>query len=147
MNKKKLKASVSLALIFLLFSGMAGAKEEIAVIVNSSNSQEIDKNDVKNIFSEKVTKWSNGQDIAVYNLPENSEPREQFSRDVLGMSARRAASEEANRIITNSAKNPGSTKRQRLLVSLVSKRPNSIGYARKSMVEGRPGVRIVLTIN
>lgn len=139
------KLFIAPLLLVLTFPAMAA--EQVVIIVNSSNTQKLSKQDIKNIYSDKIIKWGNGKQIQVYNLPAESEPREKFSRAILGMSGREAASQDANRKITNTLQNPASTKRERLVVSIVSKRPRAIGYAAISSIKGKAGIRIVHTLD
>lgn len=133
--------------LLLLLSIPAMAGDQVVIIVNSSNNQQLSRQDAKNIYSDKITKWSNGKSIQVYNLPVESESRDNFTRTILGISPREAASLEANRKITNTLQNPTFTKRERLVVSIISKRPQAIGYASKKAVKGKSGIRIVLTLD
>jgi hypothetical protein len=59
------------------------------------------------------------------------------------MSGKAAASAESRRKMNNTLKNPSKTKRERLVVSIVSKKRNAIGYVPLYMVEGQERVRIV----
>lgn len=121
--------------------------ESVAVIVNSSNTQSLSKEDVKNIYSDRVITWGNGNKIAVYNLPVASASREVFSQSVLGISAQNAAAAESNRSITNTLRNPQKLKRERLVASIVSKNPNAIGYVKEETAKGKTGIKVLFTIN
>jgi ABC-type phosphate transport system substrate-binding protein len=139
------KLFIASLLLILAFPVLAA--EQVVIIVNSSNTQKLSKQDIKNIYTDKTIKWENGKPIQVYNLPAESKPREIFSQAILGMSGREAASQDANRKITNTLQNPASTKRERLVVSIVSKRPRAIGYAAISSIKGKAGIRIVHTLD
>ena len=90
-----------------------------------------------------MTTWRSGQKIDVYNLPDNQEAREIFARNVLGMSGQAAAAAESQRKINNTLKNPAMTKRERLVVSIVAKNRNAIGYVPAYLVEGKKDIRVV----
>lgn len=138
--------SITLVLLMLSLSAHAGNNGEVVVIVSSANQQTLSQMDIKNIYSDKVTTWENGNKIKVYNLPVESEAREVFSEKILNVSAMEAATAESNRKITNTIRNPTQTKRERLLISIVSKRPSAIGYAMEKSVAGKTGIRIVQTL-
>ena len=127
---------------FLLAAGVAQAAD-VAVIVNRSNPEVLTVEQIKNIYSDRVTTWRSGQKIDVYNLPDNQEAREIFARNVLGMSGQAAAAAESQRKINNTLKNPAMTKRERLVVSIVAKNRNAIGYVPAYLVEGKKDIRVV----
>lgn len=140
--KKLLKVSLLLSM-FVASAAVAGP---VVVIVNSANTQAVSQGEVKNIYADKTISWANGSKIAVYNLPTEDAAAETFAQKVLGMPARDAASDEANRNINNTSRNPQQAKRDALVTSIVAKNPNAIGYAPKEMAEGKPGIRVLFTL-
>lgn len=119
---------------------------DVAVIVNSSNPEALSIEQIKNIYSDRVTTWRSGKRIVVYNLPNSSESAEVFAQNVLGISAQSAKKAIANRKITNSLNNPPKTKRERLIVALVSRKINAIGYVPVYLVKDEERVRVVAVI-
>lgn len=142
---KNSKTYLILFMAIALFSGLASA-EPVAVIVNTANKQIVSKEDVKNIYDDRIITWANGEKITVYNLPVASIARETFAQKVLGMSAQEAATAESNRLITNTQRNPQRLKRERLVVSIVSKNPHAIGYASEESIAGKEGIRVLFVI-
>lgn len=134
------------ALVMMCF-GLAVTAGEVAIIVNSSNSQSLSLADVKNIYSETLTTWANGKKIKVYEQKEDSPIREIFSQAVLGISAKKSAAAASNRKITNTSKNPAKTKRERLVISVVAKKPDAIGYADADKVKNIKGIKVIHTVN
>lgn len=137
-------ASLIFALMFL--GGSAVAAEKVVVIVNAKNAQTLTAADVKNIYNDNVITWSNGARISAYDLPVKSEARETFSQHVLGISARDAATQWANKKITNSAQNPPTTKPESVVVNSVMKDADAIGYVPASAAAGKEGIRVILTL-
>lgn len=117
--------------------------EEIVVIVNANNKQSIAIQDLKNIYTDRVVKWDDGNDIKVLNLPVETAEREAFSQEVLGVSASIAAAKESNRKITNRIKNPSLTRRASLISSIVARSKNAIAYLPKRMLGNTNHIRIV----
>ena len=115
-------------------------------IAHESNKENIDVDKLKFIYSDHIAVWQNGQKIEVYNLPVKSELREKFSREILGITAREAKSNEHNRVITNTLKNPHYEKQERMLLFRIAKNPNAIGYVGKDSIKGKSGIRIIHTI-
>jgi len=120
--------------------------ESVVVIVNDANAQALSKSEIKGIYSDNVIQWSDGTNIKSYDLPVKDGSREIFSQTVMGTSARDVAKTWANRKITNTAKNPPKTKKEKLVVLSVKKKKNAIGYVSQSAIEGRTGIKVVLTI-
>lgn len=128
---------------FLLTTTMAVQAADVVVIVNRSNPEQLSIEQIKNIYSDRVSTWSSGQRIEVYNLPDNQDAANIFARKVLGMSGRAAAAAELQRRTNNTLKNPSKTKRERLVLSIVGRKKNAIGYVPEYMVKDKSRVRVV----
>ncbi|WP_455201618.1 hypothetical protein [Kaarinaea lacus] len=142
-----LKALMIMLSLSLLAAHQAAASESIVVIINKSNQQELNQQDIKNIYGDIVFQWENKQRITVYNLPVDSQVREVFSQKIFGETALRTAAEESNRKITNTINNPTITKRARLVAKLVAKNPDAIGYIPASLLDQKSNVRVILRID
>lgn len=140
------KNIASLAFALVLLGEPAAAAEKVVVIVNAKNAQTLTAADVKNIYNDNVITWSNGARISTYDLPAKAEARETFSQKILGGSARDAATEWANKKITNTAKNPPATKSESVVVNSVAKDEDAIGYVPASAAAGKEGIRVILTL-
>lgn len=143
----KTKINLFIFLILILLATASVSAENMVVIVNSSNLQNLTKDDIKNIYSDRIITWKNGDKITVYNLPVESSGREVFSQAVMGLSAQSMAAKESNRSITNTVRNPQKLKRERLVVSIVSKNPNAIGYVTEASAKAKSGLRILFVVN
>ncbi len=128
---------------FLLTTTLVVQAADVAVIVNRSNPEQLSVEQLKNIYSDRVTAWRSGQRIEVYNLPDNQDAANVFAREVLGMSGRAAAAAELQRRTNNTLKNPSKTKRERLVFSIVSRHKNAIGYVPEYMVKDKKNIRVV----
>jgi len=137
---------MKLSLFLLVAMSGAALADPVAVIVNSANSQGLSQADVRSIYGDKTIAWANGDKITIYNLPVEDGAAETFARKVLGMSARDAASNESNRAINNTSRNPQQTKRAALVASIVAKNPDAIGYVAKDIAEGKPGIKVLFTL-
>jgi ABC-type phosphate transport system substrate-binding protein len=136
------KSLIGLVTGFLFVGGIAQAAD-VAVIVNRSNPVQLSIEQIKNIYSDRMTTWKSGRRIDVYNLPNNQDAADIFARKVLGMSGQAAARAEAQRKMTNTLKNPSRTKRERLVTSIVARKLNAIGYVPEYLVKKNSHVRIV----
>ena len=120
--------------------------DTVVIIVNSKNNQSITEEDIKNLYTDKITSWNDGKKIIVYNLPVNSRTREIFSYKLLHKSPSQAATAASNRVITNVIRNSTETKTARLVVSTVSKNPTAIGYTTYKNVKGKNNLRIIMAV-
>lgn len=120
-------------------------KNIIAVIVHKDNSEDLSREDIRNIYTDRMA-WRNGRKVTIFDLPLQSKHRELFSTAVLKMSARQAATAASNRKVTNQYKNIHKTKKNRLVASFVARNKNAIGYVSLDSVKNNKNVRIVYTI-
>ncbi|MDH5326277.1 MAG: hypothetical protein OEZ68_08715 [Gammaproteobacteria bacterium] len=121
-------------------------EEAIVVIVHKNNHETLSKSDIRNIYTDKVSRWSNGKKVTIFDLPMHSPGREVFSNTVLNMTSLEAATAASNRKITNQMRNIHKTKKDRLVASFVSRNESAIGYVSLKSVQGNSKVRIVYTI-
>ncbi len=128
---------------FLLTTAIVVQAADVAVIIHRSNPETLSIEQIKNIYSDRVTTWRSGQRIEVYNLPDNQDAAEVFAREVLGMSGQAAAAAELQRRTNNTLKNPSKTKRERLVLSIVGRKKNAIGYVPEYMVKDKSNIRVV----
>ncbi len=143
-----------LVLIFILAFFVTGIPfcvgkvnaESVAVIVNKDNPvSEMSISDIKKIYQDQMIKWPGGGKITVYNLPVNNSTRVLFSESVLKKPAEQAEKELANKMITNTAKNPPVTLKSNILVVFkVKKDKNAIGYVPLSVAEKKSNVVKIL---
>ena len=136
----------TLAVLAAMLAAHAAFAETVAVIVSAANTQAATLKDVKSIYQDKTIVWGNGEKIAVYNLPTKDEAAEIFASKVLGLSAQAAATAEASRVISNRSRNSQMTRRDTLVISIVARSPNAIGYVPKNLLEGRSGVRVLFSL-
>ena len=121
-------------------------ENSLAIIVNRDNTQNINQQQLRDIYLDRVSSWQNGEEITVYNLPLSSAGRELFSRQVLNMSALDAATLASNRRMTNQQSNHMQTHRQNLVAHFVAKNPMAIGYVPLHVARQKHDVRILFTI-
>ena len=128
---------------FLLTTTIAAQAADVAVIIHRSNPETLSIQQIKDIYSDRVTTWRSGQRIEIYNLPDNQDAADVFAREVLGMSGQAAAAAELQRRTNNTLKNPSKTKRERLVLSIVSRKKNAIGYVPEYMIKDKSKIRVV----
>ncbi|MBI3774102.1 MAG: hypothetical protein HY273_00870 [Gammaproteobacteria bacterium] len=118
----------------------------LVVIVNKANTNLVDPADISNIYRDRVTRWPSGARILALNLPLDSNERRQFTTSILNMSPLDAATEAANRTITNRAQNEYRTKSADVVVSYIERHENAIGYVPADAISASSKVRVVYSI-
>jgi ABC-type phosphate transport system substrate-binding protein len=137
---------ISLILILLVISNDAFS-ERIYVVVNEKNIQEINAELVKQIYSDKVSFWKNGDEILVFELPVKSNSREKFAQNILNKSAISSQRDWSNRFVNNTIKNDVKVKPRRLVARFVGLKQSAIGYVPESEIANLEGLKIVMTID
>ncbi len=123
--------------------------ETMVVVVNKKNPMtSLSIAQVKRIYSDDMVRWPDGEKIRVYDLPVDNSDRAHFSRSVIGKDAAKVASEWANKSVTNTAKNPPTiVKSKVLMLYKVSKSKTAIGYLPASMAKGKAMLKVMTTID
>jgi len=145
LNKQKAQITKKIATAPIVFRRFDD--EEMVIIVNSSNTQLLTISDIKNMYTDRITSWSGGEKIKLYNLPVDSPTREIFSEKILDQSSWEAARAESNRVVKNVLRNVTEIRTARLIVSTVAKSPNAIGYVPYKKVMGKNNLRIVIPVS
>ena len=129
-------------------SGIKAARPAsgLVVIVNKANSRLLSKTDISNIYRDRITRWPSGERILALNLPLDSGERRRFSAAILDMSPLDAATEVANRAITNRVQNEYRTKNAQVVVSYIEHHENAIGYVEAAAITENNNVRVVYSI-
>jgi len=143
-----MRRTTFLAAIALLLSwtdGSGAAAPSIAVVVNKHNGTEhLDRDELRAIFQTKKTSWADGTHIIALNLPSDDDTREQFDEVVLGMSPNEVARYWIDRKIRGGARPPKRVPSPRLVLAVVEKRREAIGYVREDQVTD--AVRVVARV-
>ncbi|MFW8592281.1 hypothetical protein ACOI22_15855 [Glaciecola sp. 2405UD65-10] len=132
--------------ISLLFVCQQALAEKVYVVVHNNNNQDITPDLVKQIYSDKVSFWKNGETILVFELPVTSNAREKFAYDVLSKSSISSQRDWSNRFVNNTIKNQVKVKPQRLVARFVAKKENAIGYISETQLQSTQNVRVVMVI-
>ena len=117
------------------------------MVVNEKNLQEVDPETVKQIYSDKVSFWKNGEEILVFELPVKSNAREKFAQNVLNKSAISSQRDWSNRFVNNTIKNDVKVKPQRLVARFVVLKKSSVEYVPESEIANLSGLKTMMTID
>tara|TARA_R110002167_G_scaffold268090_1_gene474655 strand:- start:1933 stop:2358 length:426 start_codon:yes stop_codon:yes gene_type:complete len=116
---------------------------EIAVIINSSVSEEASMNDIKKIFLGKSKSLPSGHKVTPIALAEGSSVRDEFNETVLKKSDSQLKSYWAKLIFTGKGRPPNDVGSDQDMISEISSDPNTIGYIDAKNVT--PDVKVLLS--
>lgn len=121
--------------------------EKVYVVVNKNNKEQINREVIRNIYSDNMTHWTSGSAIVVFELPVKSDLRQKFSTEILNKSSISSQRDWSNRFINNTIKNQVLIKPDRIVARFVSLTDNAIGYVPESIYKESNDLRVVLVID
>jgi hypothetical protein len=121
-------------------------RNKIAIIVHENNSQALTAREIKALYMDKLTRWSDGSRVRLYNLPLGDKHREKFSEAILKMTALEADTAESKRRELRVNANPVEVKAKNIVVSYVEQHPNALAYVPLSLVREKSSVKVIFTI-
>jgi ABC-type phosphate transport system substrate-binding protein len=141
------KLNTWLIFISLMLVSLSTFAQNMVVIVNVNNTENISREMIKQIYSDKRNFWETGDEIVLFELPVKDRGREIFAKALLNKSAITSQSDWSNRYVKNTIKNKVKMKPQKLVARFVSINKNAIGYIPESMAEKQNNIKIIMTIN
>lgn len=99
----------------------------VNVIVHPSNSNILDKSDIKKVFLGKSKKFPNGEQAVPIALSEGK-ARDEFLSAVIEKSESQLKAYWSKLIFTGKGQAPKSVENEAEIVKLISQNPNMIGY-------------------
>jgi len=125
MVTRTVRAAILIIPSIVLCSAGAFAQDgAVKIIVNQANpTSALSKAKVSELFLRKATTWDDGQPVLPVEQVDSSPLREQFSREVLGMSASAAQQAASHR-----GDPPVSVASDREVLAYVRLKPGAIGY-------------------
>lgn len=138
-----------LVIITLLCPQLRGSTDRVLIIVNANNPVVLSEAQIRNIYSDRMSRWPNGSRTHLYELPARSLIRERFYQQLLGVTAQRSEALWNNRKITNTLKSlPPKTRRESTLISAVARDRHAIGYVSENAFLGsNQNVRVVHSLD
>jgi hypothetical protein len=121
-------------------------KNKVAVIIHENNSQQLTAKEIKALYLDRLTRWSDGSRVMLYNLPLGDKYRDMFSKSVLKMTALEADKQEIKRRELRIKANDVEVKSKNVVISYVEQHPNAVAYVPLSLVREKSGVKVVFTI-
>jgi ABC-type phosphate transport system substrate-binding protein len=118
------------------------AERTYVVIVHANNPiNSIDRRVLANIFLKKTTRWTNNEPIRPVDLPIDSQPRVNFSKDILLRSVTAVASYWQQAIFSGRDVPPPEFKNDTDILKYVAEHRGSIGYV--SRVGNNTDIKVI----
>jgi hypothetical protein len=121
-----------------------GAVTELSVVVHPSNANRLSGDDIADVFRSVLRSWPGGKPIAAFELPPNGPERVYFDRTVLRMEPDEVAHYWIDRRMRGGAPPPHQVPEPQIMVRVVGKLENAIGYVPSEIVDS--GVRVVARV-
>lgn len=118
------------ALLCLSFTAFA----DVSVIINKSNTNKLDKEEIVKIFLGKSQAFPDGNTVIPVNLT-SSETRSEFDSNILGRSSSQINAYWSKAIFTGAGNPPKEVTSESELLKLVANNPNVIGYVDSNLVD------------
>ena len=142
MRYRTLLVTVAAALLVAVSTPALAA--DMAVIVHRDNANALSKSTVEKIYKGEMTTWPGGGPIIVYDLPESSDVRADFTRALLGMTVSKLKATWTVKLFSGKATPPKTTGSDSEMKSVVAANKNAIGYISASSLDS--SVKEALTI-
>lgn len=136
------KSLLNLCLSSIVVSSVAFA--EVAVIVNSANSNVIDADAIKRIFLGKQSDFPDGTPAIAIDQSEGSQVVNEFNSKVLDRSASQLKAYWAKLIFTGKGSPPKKVGSDAEVLKIVASDPDKIGYVDSASVDG--SVKVLLKL-
>jgi ABC-type phosphate transport system substrate-binding protein len=101
---------------------------EVEVIVHPSNAATLDKDSIQRIYLGKTRAYPGGGEAVAISLKEGSGPEGEFTKNVLGKSAKQLKAYWAKMVFTGKGTPPRQIDSAEEMVKLISTNPNLIGF-------------------
>jgi ABC-type phosphate transport system substrate-binding protein len=126
-------------LLISFFSQLAFS--DVVIIVNKSNNNQINAEDISRLFLRKVKTFSNGAIAIPVIQIENSTTTEEFNAKVLERTSQQLKTYWSRMIFTGKGLPPKEVLTDAEMINFIEENPNAIGYINSTSVDTR--VRVV----
>lgn len=137
-------ASATIVLLISLLATAPAAAEEIAVIVNNSRVETLDREEIAQIYLKKRRFWSDGSPILPINRNAAADARAHFDAAVFGSGAGRLRV-YWNRAYYDGVLPPATLASDEAIRRFITSEPRAIGYIPRNAVDA--SVRVVILLS
>jgi len=138
MNPKQIKALIMVFIVGILFSfPRMGDADEVIIITNKSVPvDQLNQEEVKNIFIGKITRWDDSQKVKFVILS-NSKVHIGFLKKFVKRTPEQYSRHWKKQIFTGKGNKPRSFKTQESLIDYVANTKGAIGYVSQGVISDR----------
>ena len=125
-----MKGILIIIAVFVLFTvNIFAQSTNFQIVVNKDNSvNSLSKDEIKRIYTKKMTKWDNGDKIKPVDLQKTSEVRKKFTKDILNKSISAIKAFWQRQIFSGKGVPPPEKKSDEDVIDYVINHPGAIGY-------------------
>ncbi|WP_111977650.1 phosphate ABC transporter substrate-binding protein [Algibacillus agarilyticus] len=116
---------------------------EVAVIVNPSVGDALDRKQISRIFMGKDKSFPSGSDITPFNLADGNSVRQEFEKSVIQRSAAQINAYWGKYVFTGKGSPPDTLSSDAEVINKVKSSPDAIGYISSDSVT--PDVKVIAT--
>jgi ABC-type phosphate transport system substrate-binding protein len=129
-----MKGILIIIAVFVLFTvNIFAQSTNFQIVVNKDNSvNSLSKDEIKRIYTKKMTKWDNGDKIKPVDLQKTSEVRKKFTKDILNKSISAIKAFWQRQIFSGKGVPPPEKKSDEDVIDYVINHPGAIGYVSKN---------------
>jgi ABC-type phosphate transport system substrate-binding protein len=106
----------------------AGGEQLVVIASKDAPTAKLSREELRPIFQVTKPRWSNGEPIVPFNLPEDNPLRRAFDTAVLGLSPNQVARYWIDKKIRGDVRPPKKLASSAAVARAVAKTPGSIGY-------------------
>lgn len=122
--------------IFLATVTVTAHAADFVVIINKTNSTDLNKGTVKKIYVGDMTSWPDGGRIAAVDLPDDNPVRSDFTSEVVGKTISNIKALWAQKLVTGRGVPPKTLASDDEVKAFVAGDKNAIGYIKASSIDG-----------
>lgn len=139
-SAKLIAAACILWLSGIVHAGASDESEPIALVVHPENQTVLDQQQMIQLYLNKISSFSNGQNAHVLHLPRTSNIHRQFCLELLNLSANQYQSYWSRMLFTGAASDLLFVDNSAQMLKVVRQNKNAVGYLPASEANG---VRII----
>lgn len=123
----------------------AAAQAGILIVAHPANSNTINAEDLKRLYTGKASSFASGDTAVPLNLTDDNTVRAQFDQKALGRSSSQVKAYWSKLVFTGKGTPPKEVGSEAEIVKLVSSNPNLLGYV--SSTADTSGVKVLLSLD
>lgn len=121
-----------ITLLSLMAVSLPAKSSDLLVITGSSQTNELNLQQVRHIFNMRMQSWPNGQRLTIATLPNTHETHQKLVRDLLETNQNQLEQNWTRRIFSGRATAPIKARNESELFEILQQNPYAIGYVSRN---------------